>query len=452
MNAMQPATIMGKSTMDNETRLLVQYDNKTAGFIYPSKNSIFEYSKEWVKNNYHPISISMSTSRGFFNTSETQTFLENLMPEGSFLDTLCYSVGISNKNPFDFFHRFGKECAGALSIFPEDQLSDAQTSMDYRDITLSLQQILSKRLVDVPNLIAATNARISLAGAQNKLAVKLENGHCFVPAENSFSPTDHILKMSSGKYENLVLNELFCLELAKEIGLPAVDAIYQKIADKDVLFLKRYDRVEKDGKLIRLHQEDFCQALGCSNIIKYEDMGGPNISECLRLFNNPSFAKADKAKNIFIDSIIFNYIIGNCDGHSKNYSLLYDHNALTSKNNSFTLSPIYDVLCTLAYPELTSNMAFSIGGEQDIKNINVKNWHLFAERVRLGPESLKERCSKITSSIDNSLNKLIDKHENIYGAKDFYDKLAVIIHKQNKDIKLYIDEVITALDKATLRM
>jgi serine/threonine-protein kinase HipA len=211
--------------------------------------------------------------------------------------------------------------------------------------------------------------RLSLAGAQPKLPVVIENGMMALPT-NAASPTTHILKPEPTAYPGLVDNEAFCMQLARAALLPV--ASVEKAATPTglrYLVVERYDRDVTADPIRRLHQEDVCQALGIPADRKYQSEGGPGIRDAVELLRSATAVPAQELPR-FWEALVFNWLIGNCDAHGKNFSLLHDVSAPT-------LAPLYDLVSTTVYP-LTTRLAMSIGGATDIADVDLDAWSRLA--------------------------------------------------------------------------
>ena len=164
----------------------------------------------------------------------------------------------------------------------------------------------------------------------------------------------------------------------------------------------RYDREPLEGGLLeRLHQEDFCQALGIPPELKYQQEGGPNLKQCFDLVRAVSSVPGPDVLRLF-DAVVFNYLIGNNDAHGKNFSFLHDHGVAG-------IAPLYDLVCTQAYPGLAAEVAMKIGGERRPDRISARNWLKFFKDAGVGPavarkrlEGLAQNVMKIVRGMDES--------------------------------------------------
>ena len=166
------------------------------------------------------------------------------------------------------------------------------------------------------------------------------------------------------------------------------------------LLVERYDRIRgRDGVIARLHQEDFCQALSVPPELKYEDEGGPGAVRSLELIDAAcSRPAADRLR--FIRMLIFHYLVGNADAHAKNYALLY-------RDNTPDLAPLYDVVCTAAYPRLAKKLAMAVGGRSISDTIQLKNWLTLVPETRGSARLLTRDLADLAGRIEGEADALI---------------------------------------------
>jgi len=256
------------------------------------------------------------------------------------------------------------------------------------------------------------DVRLSLAGAQGKIAVYKENGQVSLPLGGA--PSTHILKPAIERFEGIVYNEWLCMQLAHTIGLPTARTEMGTVEGIDYLLVKRYDRTRVGpDSLRRLHQEDFCQALGIIPEHKYQREGGPTLQQCFRLLRDTSSLPAIDLQSL-LDGVIFNFIIGNNDAHGKNFSLLYEGETGTEAR----LAPFYDMLSTAYYPELSPKMAMKIGGEYVADQISSKHFERFAEEIGFGKPMVKRRILALAALIGAKLPEVTQNHSVATGVAD----------------------------------
>jgi serine/threonine-protein kinase HipA len=293
--------------------------------------------------------------------------------------------------------RIGGECAGAVTFMPAAQPSNSPAR--YRDLSDDDLVSILKTLPRRPLLAGDENVRLSLAGAQDKVAVKVSGRQISIPLENA--PSTHILKPASERFVGVPFNEVMCLRLASAVGIPAAAAETRTIQGIDYALIERYDRTSTQTpegmQHQRLHQEDFCQALGIVSEHKYQNEGGPSFKQCFELLRAVSSAPVIDLQRM-LDSAIFNYLVGNHDAHGKNFSLLYG-----AEQDSVRLAPLYDLVCTLYYPELSKKMAMKIGGEYLLDKVAPRNFEKLAEETGLAKPLVKRRVPALAEKILEAL-------------------------------------------------
>jgi serine/threonine-protein kinase HipA len=229
--------------------------------------------------------------------------------------------------------------------------------------------------------LTATGGQFSLAGAQAKTALYRDDGRWGVPGGRL--PTTHILKPLAGQRDGMPENEHFCLRLAERCGLAVAKTEVLSIAGKPVLCATRYDRqVNAKGQIVRLHQEDICQALSVHPRKKYENEGGPTALRILDLIASVSTSSAED-RDRFVRALAFNFIVAGTDAHAKNYSImLYPNKA--------RLAPFYDIGSYLPYigKEKGVKLAMKIGGHYKLDGILPRHWQSFARDARFDKERI----------------------------------------------------------------
>lgn len=330
-----------------------------------------------------PLSASLPLRAEPFDDRAARPFFAGLLPDESKREQVARVLGVSERNDFALLDGIGGECAGAVTfVRPGEQPDISADDNDYRVLGEAELAAIIDDLPNRPLLAGEKDIRISLAGAQDKLPVLFIGGQVALPLRGA--PSSHILKPAIRRIDDSVVNEGFCLALAARAGLAAVRSEIRRAKGRPYLLVERYDRVAgPDGTLRRLHQEDFCQALGIPPEYKYEAEGGPSLVQSFDLIR-----KATRPAALFVpqllDQVIFNTLVGNHDAHGKNYSLLY-------RPEGTVLSPLYDVLCTAAYPDLTPRLAMSIGGYNLFDHIMPRHWERFAKAARLAYPGVRRR-------------------------------------------------------------
>ncbi len=355
-------------------------------------NLQFRYDDSYIESGGLPLSLNLPLQAKAFPHRACLAFFGNLLPEEDVRTQIALATGISAANDYGLLERFGGDVAGAVTLLPADG-GDAEPQGDSLEI-LSPRR-LDEVLTALPQRPLAADedgeVRLSLAGAQSKLPV-VETDAGFALPHGSGRPTTHILKPEPRRFPGLVANELFCMRLAADAGLE-VAAVDRGETESGLPFLivSRYDRDLTQEPIRRLHQEDFCQALGKLYIEKYQQEGGPSFGQAMELIDDVSSAPARDRQQLWL-ALVFNLLIGNCDAHGKNYSLLYDSPAPS-------LAPLYDLVSTAAYDELTKRLAMSVDGATKLDEVGIGAWRKLAEVVGFAPRFLAQRMEPFVARV-----------------------------------------------------
>lgn len=317
----------------------------------------------------------------------------------------------------------GGECAGALSILPVE-LSPTESNSYKKLNTEQFHKILQRKGIIFNFNSNENRPRLSLAGAQDKCPIFYDGQEFYLPEKAS--PSTHILKFEISGYRNIPLYEYTLTRLAQEIGLPVIDMDIRQHQKNHYLLIKRYDRhITQQQSILRLHQEDFCQALGMSYKNKYQQEGGPSFYDCYRLIQQVSTKPIEDAENV-IRWQIFNVLAGNSDGHAKNLSLLYQNNQLPR------LAPFYDLVCTRAIQRIDTKLALAVGDEFDPDKITIRHWEALAVECGIRKQYLKNLIQKLSSAL---LEAIVEKQFNLHLEKyPSTQRIKKIIMKQCKRI------------------
>lgn len=371
---------------------------------------LFDYTENWLnKPGASPLSQSLPLRKEGFKGKECRAFFAGILPEESKREIIARNLGISARNDYAMLERIGGECAGAVTFIPA---GGALSERNYAYRKLSDKELagILRELPTRPLLAGEEGIRLSLAGAQDKVAVRIEDGEVSVPLGGA--PSTHILKPAVARFEGVVFNEALCMKLADAAGLPAADVETRTVDGVDFLLVERYDRHHRqvsgaEAVLERLHQEDFCQAQGIVSEFKYQKEGGPSLKQCFALLRDVSSAPViDLAR--LLDAVIYNYLVGNNDAHGKNFSLLYKNQE--GGNPEIRLSPLYDIVSTVYYPELNREMAMRIGREYSSEKIMPEDFERLAEEAGLGKALVKRRVPELAGTVIGALAKIEIAH------------------------------------------
>lgn len=374
--------------------LTVWWEREAVGTLQVNEHGEmrFAYSPSWLEDATRPaISFSLPKRPEPFKQRQCRPFFAGLLPEESQRDVIAGALGISKRNDFAFLEALGGDVAGALSLWPEGEappvVDSAGEARGLSDAELvSILDTLPAR----PLLAGRVGLRLSLAGAQSKLPVVLVEGRVALPAPGQ--PTTHILKPPIARFPHTTENEALVMTLAAAVGLPVAPVAARSVAGRPYLLITRYDRTfDEGGRARRLHQEDFCQALGIPPERKYAAEDGPTFKTSFELVRRATTIPA-VAVLALLDAAIFNLIAGNADAHGKNFSLLYQAGGIT-------LAPFYDLLATIAYPDLSVRLAMKIAKRATLEEIGATTWPEFAADVGLGAPFVRRRVVELAELV-----------------------------------------------------
>jgi serine/threonine-protein kinase HipA len=407
----------------------VYLHNDLAGHLIqnPGGQMVFEYVETWLnKPGATALSQSLPLRQKRFNRNECRGFFAGILPEESKREIIARNLGISARNDYAMLEQIGGECAGAVTFVPAGQPLP-ERNYSYRKLSTEELAGILRELPRHPLLAGEDGIRLSLAGAQDKIAVRIEGADICLPLGGA--PSTHILKPAVERFEGVVFNEALCLKLASAAGLPTATVEIRHDEGIDYLLVERYDRVHREasGKPVveRLHQEDFCQAQGIVSEMKYQKEGGPSLKQCFALLREVSGTPVvDLAR--LLDAVIFNYLIGNNDAHGKNFSLLY--HGIGTNDPEIRLAPLYDLVSTIYYPELSRNMAMKIGGEYSSEKVMPKNFEKLAEEARLGKPLVSSRVRELADKVIATLPQVEIAHP-------VAEKVAALIRQRSQDAR-----------------
>jgi serine/threonine-protein kinase HipA len=403
------------------TPLRVFLHNSEVGLLLkdPSGAISFKYNGAWLAmENAVPVSLSLPLREDPFRGAPVQAVFENLLPDSENLRrAVAEKVGAQGIDAYSLLSQIGRDCVGALQFVPEGEELDRRSPvlsgevLDERGIEDLLDNLVRSPL----GLDGRTEFRISIAGAQEKTALLRYNGRWMKP--HGVTPTSHILKKQMGRLpngmdlSNSVENEFYCLKLLGAFGLPVNSAEIVRFGARPVLVVERFDRKwTSPDRVMRLPQEDCCQALSVPPSQKYQNAGGPGMVNILDLLKGADFPSDDQ--RTFLKAQVLFWLIGATDGHAKNFSIFL------GPRGRFRMTPLYDVLS--AQPSLDQHqisrkdmkMAMSVGDSRHYRLDEIESRHFLqtAKQARL-PEVLAagvlrevaESAAKAIASVEGQL-------------------------------------------------
>jgi serine/threonine-protein kinase HipA len=308
-----------------------------------------QYDPDWVES---PAGRALSLSLPFTPGNATHrgdivaNFFDNLLPDSDAIRSRIRSrFGTTSTEAFDLLSAIGRDCVGAVQLLPKGEEPVGFDRIEAESLTdAGVEKAIATSLSGARALgqPEPDEFRISLAGAQEKTALLLHHGKWCRPL--GATPTTHILKLSLGLVGHLqmdmqdsVENEWLCSRLMQAFGLDIASCEILQFGSRKVLAVERFDRVRQSaGWIVRLPQEDFCQALGLPSTKKYESDGGPGMRDILRVLEASEHARDDM--RAFMKAQVVFWMLAAVDGHAKNFSLFHE------RGGAYRLTPFYDVL------------------------------------------------------------------------------------------------------------
>lgn len=397
-----------------QSKTAVWYERSKVGTLTRAIDGAisFAYDPTWlVSDTAFPVASALPLSKTKWQGDPVVAAFDNLLPdaEGELREKIAARVGASGKDAFSLLSVLGRDCVGALQFLPLDE-SPSEQDMQYRIISEE------EMAADLKNLAAAPLAqgededfRISIAGAQEKTAYLRVDDQWAKP--RGITPTSHIFKTPMGilpgpdqiDLSDSVENELFCMILAREMGLPAAHVEKITLPGQVVLSVERFDRVWQGNTLKRLPQEDICQSLGYPSAMKYQKLGGPGIAQIMALLRESDTPLEDR--ETFFRAQIFFFLIGASDGHAKNFSLRL------GRRGRFSFAPLYDILSVAPIVRAGRlqrkryRLAMSIDGHYGIDEIVPRHFEAEGRAAGLPKGRVLELLQDITARLGPALER-----------------------------------------------
>jgi serine/threonine-protein kinase HipA len=366
-----------------------------------------------------PVSHALPLQAEAHPHAVTRAVFGGLLLEGDGRGALARALGLSPSNDFGLLEEVGGDCAGAITLLRDegDPLGPPTSRrLDAESLDALLRELPQRPLAANP----AEGIRLSLAGAQPKLPVIFEDDRTIALPTSAAAATTHIIKPEPAAFPGLVDNEAFCMELARACGLSVAGvATGVSFSGLRYLVVERYDRDVTAEPIRRLHQEDFCQALGVPSDRKYQAEGGPGIRDSVGLIRTATGVPAQELPR-FLRALVLCWLIGNCDAHAKNFSLLYDAGAPT-------LAPLYDLVSTVTYPSLTTRLAMRIGAATALDEVDRAAWEQLARDIRVRPAFVRRMLDELLPRAAAEARRLTDDgaHDNPV-ARAIADRIAAL--------------------------
>lgn len=371
----------------------------------------------------------------------TDAFIEGLLPEGlGVRQALADQFGISPENPFALLEHIGLECAGAVQFCSSAELETAQRGSG--ELIRCTEKDIGDRLRSLTTQPKGSwlvsRERWSLAGAQSKFALRWDDGWC---EATGAEPTTHIVKPGIYDFQDQALNEHLSLRTLAKAGLLVAESRFMDFDGAAAIVVERYDRHVSDSGVVRIHQEDFCQATSTLPRRKYESQGGPSALKIIHTLRQAGAGESEILR--FVEGLIGNYLLGAPDAHAKNYSVLLAPGVVA-------LAPLYDVASGFPYeyknehgfPDKKDGLrqaAMAIGGERRFSRITYKHWSRFAADAHIDEEWLITTVKALALLIPVALAEVLNEEQQAVGSSELPARLL-------PHVALHCETTITRLD------
>ena len=361
----------------------------------------FDYEEAWLANDDAiPLSISMPMTQPRHSGDAVAAYLWGLLPDNEIiLDGWAKRFKVSARNPFALLANVGEDCPGAVRfVTARRREMVAREKEKKRSIAWLDEHAIAERLRALHRDASAwreptDSGQFSLGGAQPKTAFFSDGKRWGVPSGRV--PTTHIFKPGSPDLEGHAENEHFCLSLAGEAGLPVARSRVMRFEDEVAIVVERYDRLHDGRGVVRVHQEDCCQALGVLPVNKYENVGGPGARAIATLVQERSRSSQEDL-DTFLGALAFNWVVAGTDAHAKNYSVLI------GRGGELRLAPLYDIASFLPYAKhglRKLTLAMKVGGTYRLHEIGVHAWQKLATQVGRDPQDHRAKIGAMCESL-----------------------------------------------------
>lgn len=356
----------------------------------------FQYNDDYLNSAYAiPLSLSIPLDDRQYRHEKLHSWLWGLLPDNELiLARWAQRFQVSPTNCFGLLEGMGEDCAGAVRFIRTENLEQVSAGGRQKLSDSDIEQrLLDLRKDPAMGREPADRGQFSLAGAQSKTALQRCGKTWYVPWGRE--PTTHILKPPRPDIAGHVENEHFCLKLAEALGLSVAKSEVLHFGQEAAIVVERYDRVLIQQKLMRVHQEDSCQALGVHPAKKYQSDGGPDMIKLMELMNRSSQPVQDRRR--LMEALVYNYLIIGTDAHAKNYSLLL------GRDSQVRLAKLYDIASFLPYAARRKDCRFAMKIGSYYKDAQIQPRH-FEKTAR----ACEFSSSELLQMVRNQAEKLPD--------------------------------------------
>jgi len=396
-------------------KLFVCLDGDIAGMLEMRGSRVrFAYSESWLdERGTYPVSQAWPLQPTAITGAVVINFLWGLLPDNErTLDAWARRFQVSARNPVALLSHVGEDCAGAVQFVREDRLDEVQAAADLTPQIEWLEEAQLERRIQhlaqdtSASRESAAEGQFSLSGAQAKTALYFDSRGRRWGVPQGRTPTTHILKPVTNGFDAFDLNEHFCLTLARRVGLAAASTECRTIGGVPTLIAVRYDRIRREGRWQRIHQEDCCQALGIHPGSKYENQGGPGFAQIMTLLEGADEPEADRER--FMRTACLTYLLAVTDAHAKNFSLLYSRGG---QRYSMRLTPLYDISSAWPYPNQIPaqkmKLAMRIGRHYRLREIQPRHFAELARSCRYPPGPLLATLNELALRLPDEASAIV---------------------------------------------
>ncbi len=380
-----------------------------------------------------PLSVSMPPPREVHGDARITPWLRGLLPDNAdVLTRWGRNFSVSVASPFPLLTtQVGHDCAGAVQFCVPgevDELLDRPGDIMWLTEGEVAARLGNLRADSTSWLGPGLTGQFSLGGAQAKTALHNANGRWGVPTGSV--PTTHILKPAVAGFEAQHINEHLCMTAARALGLPAADTRIEAFEEETAIIVERFDRTIRDGALVRVHQEDLCQALSIPPARKYQSDGGPTPAQIAELIRS-SIPGPDAQTDVwrFADALVFNWLIAGTDAHAKNYGLLL-------AGTQIRLAPLYDIASLLPYDDSDGHkvkLAMKVGDDYKLHRTDRRRaWERAADELRLDRTRLVERATDLADRTPAAFAAAADEVEVAGLGTDLPERLVALVAERSR--------------------
>lgn len=433
--------------------LQVLINNRLVGHLEKAASGAtsFSYAEEWLAWEHRfAVSLSLPLTPQTYRGAPVAAVFDNLLPDRDAVRRrVAERMGARGTDYFSLLEAIGRDCVGGMQFLPEGSIDAGLAGIEGEPVSDDEIEAMLADLTQAPlGVDREQEFRISVAGAQEKTALLRMDGQWHRPVGTT--PTTHILKPQLGQIpsadgmidmSNSVDNEHYCLKLMEAFGLPVAQTEIVTFGQRRVLIVERFDRHWRSAnQILRLPQEDCCQALGFPPTLKYQSDGGPSAGDILGLLRGAENPQQDQ-QDFFKSQILF-WLIGATDGHAKNFSVFL------KPGGRFSLTPIYDVLS--AQPAVDAGqiahnrfrLAMSTGTNRHYRMGEITGRHFVqsGKAAGLGSDLIRDAITTLIERAPQAAADTLEKMPDDF-AKTVHDSVAAALEKRAAELLQSLDEL-----------